>query len=180
MKHRLAPGRRLPCRGAGGRDAAARIEGRSPPPIHADSGVSSGIRCCWSSASAAAAAHARGAGPVTAIDRALAECACRRAGPQRPGGAAAYRLRHRLGRYRLAPGFRDAGRLAASSSAWAHRPDHRLAGAGVIDLGVTYRGVAATPIESVGRRGSAMDDQPPAIRPAAKVSQMPCTSGDEI
>lgn len=141
---------------AGGINAAARIEGRSPPAIHAD------FRRFERDAGVALAERVgrrlrltpEGRLLYEAIDRALAEVT-HAAEQVRSEAPAAVPLRigcvTGFGRYRLAPRlFRDADaarRIVFRTG--SHDQIIDWLRAGVIDLGVTYRDVVATPIESV-------------------------------
>ncbi len=141
---------------AGGINAAARSEGRSPPSIHAD------FRRFERDAGVPLAERVgrrlrltpEGRALYEAIDRALAEVA-HAAEQVRSEAPAAVPLRigcvTGFGRYRLAPRvFRDAERTRRIVfRTGSHDQILDWLGAGVIDLGVTYRGVVAAPIESV-------------------------------
>ncbi|WP_137864182.1 MULTISPECIES: LysR family transcriptional regulator [unclassified Sphingomonas] len=173
---------------AGGINAAARIEGRSPPSIHAD------FRRFERDAGVPLAERVgrrlrltpEGRALYEAIDRALAEVA-HAAEQVRSEAPAVVPLRigcvTGFGRYRLAPRlFRDAEsarRIVFRMG--SHDQIIDWLGAGVIDLGVTYRGVAATPIESVAVAEEALWLIGAAGDPPGRegLSQMPCIVYDE-
>lgn len=173
---------------AGGINAAARIEGRSPPSIHAD------FRRFERDAGVPLAERVgrrlrltpEGRALYEAIDRALAEVA-HAAEQVRSEAPAVVPLRigcvTGFGRYRLAPRlFRDAEsarRIVFRMG--SHDQIIDWLGAGVIDLGVTYRGVAATPIESVAVAEEALWLIGAAGDPPSRegLSQMPCIVYDE-
>lgn len=141
---------------AGGINAAARNEGRSPPSIHAD------FRRFERDAGVPLAERVgrrlrltpEGRALYEAIDRALAEVA-HAAEQVRSEAPAAVPLRigcvTGFGRYRLAPRvFREAERTRRIVLRMgSHDQILDWLSAGVIDLGITYRGVVAAPIESV-------------------------------
>ena len=173
---------------AGGINAAARIEGRSPPSIHAD------FRRFERDAGVVLAERVgrrlrltpEGRALYEAIDRALAEVA-HAAEQVRSEAPAAVPLRigcvTGFGRYRLAPRlFRDAEparRIVFRMG--SHDQILGWLGAGVIDLGITYRGVVAAPIESVAVAEETLWlVGAPDGRPTREcLSQAPCIAYDE-
>lgn len=173
---------------AGGINAAARIEGRSPPSIHAD------LRRFERDAGVPLAERVgrqlrltpEGRVLYEAIDRALAEVT-HAAEQIRSEAPAAVPLRigcvTGFGRYRLAPrlfsGTARTRRIVFRTG--SHDQIIGWLNNGVIDLGITYRGVVATPIASIAVAEEelwivgAVGDQPT----CEDLSQAPCVAYDE-
>jgi DNA-binding transcriptional LysR family regulator len=173
---------------AGGINAAARIEGRSPPSIHAD------LRRFERDAGVVLAERVgrrlrltpEGRVMYEAIDRAVAEVA-HAADQVRSEAPAAVPLRigcvTGFGRYRLAPRLfsgTDRGRRIVFRTG-SHDQIVSWLISGVIDLGITYRGVMATPIESVALAEEELWIVGTVGHPltGANLSQMPCVAYEE-